>query len=82
MGALPMHPCSLEASFDDVFVGTLHHAGTNRPTVALELRVLHQHLPLAQVLQMLLNSFLLGKIAFKTVSQTQQRVGTSMLEDM
>jgi len=63
-----MYPRSLEASFDDVFIGTFYHAGTNRPAVASELRVLHQRLSFAQVLQMLLNPFVLGKIALETIS--------------
>lgn len=63
MGAFPMHPRSLEASFHDVFVGTFYNARTNRLALLSKLRVLHQCLPLAQVLQMLIHSFLLGKIA-------------------
>jgi hypothetical protein len=76
-----MHPSSLEASFDDVFVGTLHHTGTNRPAVASELRVLHQRLTFPQVIQ-IMNPFLLDKIAPQTISHTQKRTGTSMLEHM
>src|SRR5450755_996750 len=82
MGAFPMHPRSLEASFDDVFVGALHHARTNWPVVASELRVLHQHLSFAQVLQMLLHLFVLSKIALETTSHAQQRTGTAMFEHM
>jgi hypothetical protein len=63
MGALPMHPGPFEASFNHVLVRTLYHAGTNRPVVALECRILHQCFSLAQVVQMLLHPFLLGKIA-------------------
>jgi hypothetical protein len=63
-----MHPGSLEASFDDVFVGTLYHAGTNWPAVALELRILHERLPLEQVVQMLLDPFVSSKIASETIS--------------
>ncbi|HEX9135341.1 MAG TPA: hypothetical protein VF905_00160 [Nitrospirota bacterium] len=57
-----------EASLDDVFIGTLHHARTNRPTVALELRILHQRFPLEQVVQVLLDPFLLSEIPFETIS--------------
>ena len=66
--ALPMHSCPFETGLDDILVGTLHHAGTNWPTVASELRVLHQRFSFAQVLQMLLDSFLLGKIASQAIS--------------
>jgi hypothetical protein len=68
MGAFPMHPSPLETSLDDVFVGTFYHTRTNRPAVSSELRILHQCLSLAQVVQMLVDSFVLGKTAFKTVS--------------
>jgi len=77
-----MHPWPFEASFDDVFVGTLHHARADWPALLSEHRILHQRLSLAQVFQMRPDSFLLGKLAPQTISQTQKRTGTSMFEDM
>jgi hypothetical protein len=82
MAALPMHPGSLEAGLDDVFVSTLHHAGANRPALVSKGGILHQGLSLAQVVQMLLEALALGQLAFKTVSHAQKRAGTSMFEDM
>jgi len=76
------HHCSFETGLDDFLVGTLPHSGTNRPAVASELRVLHQGLSFAQVIQVFTDPFLLGKIAFETTSQTQQRSRTPMFEDM
>jgi hypothetical protein len=77
-----MHPWPFEASFDDVFVGTLHHARTNRPALASKLRVLHQCLSFTQVVQMFVDPLLLGKIAPQTISQMQERSRTSMFEEM
>ncbi len=82
MAALPMHPCSLEAGLDDVFVGALHHAGANRPALVSKGGILHQGLSLAQIVQMLLDALALGQLAFKTVSHAQQETGTSMFEDV
>jgi len=77
-----MHSCPFETGFDDVFVGTLHHTRTNRPPIALELRVLHERFSFAQVIQVLVDSFLLGKLGPQAVSHVQQGSGTSMFENM
>lgn len=82
MAALPMHSGSLEAGLDDVFVGTLHHAGANWPALVSKGRVLHQGLSLAQIVQVLLDAFALRQFATEPVSHAQERAGTSMLEDM
>ncbi|BCL83919.1 hypothetical protein ccbrp13_63840 [Ktedonobacteria bacterium brp13] len=82
MVAFPMHSCPFETSLDDILVGTLYHTGTNRPTIVSELRVLHQHLAFAQVVQVLVNPFSLCKMALQTISHAQQGMGISMLEDM
>jgi hypothetical protein len=77
-----MHPWPFEASFDDVFVSTLHHARTNRPALLSECRISHEGLSLAQVVQMLLDPFVLDKIAFETIGYAQQKTGASVFEDM
>jgi hypothetical protein len=77
-----MHPWPFEASLDDVFVGTLHHARTNGPALLSERRILHQCLSLAQVVQMLLDPFVLSQITPQTISHAQERARTTMFEDM
>src|SRR5579859_5186635 len=52
----------LRSGFDDVFVGTLYHARANRPAIASVLRILHECLSFPQVVQVLVDPFLLGKI--------------------
>ena len=36
VGSFPMHPSPLQTSFDHEFVGTFHHARTNRPPILAE----------------------------------------------
>lgn len=82
MAAFPMHPRSLETHFDDVFVGTLHHAGADRPALVSKGRILHQGFSLAQIVQMLLNTLALRQFAPQLISHAQERDGTSMFEDV
>jgi hypothetical protein len=82
MAALPMHPCSFEANFDDVFVGTLHHARADGPALVSKLRVVHQGFALAQVVQVLLDALALRQFAPQLICQAQERAGTSMFENV
>jgi hypothetical protein len=82
MLAFPVHAWPFETSFDDIFVGTLDHARTNRPAVLAKLRILHQCLSLAQVVQMGVDLFSFCKIAEEMSGHLQQRSRTSMFEDM
>ena len=51
-----MHPSTLEASLDDQFVGTLDQARPNWPALLVELRVLHERFPFAEVTQVLMDA--------------------------
>jgi hypothetical protein len=58
--ALPMHPRPFETSLDDILVGTLHHPRTNGPALLSKCGILHQCISFPQVVQVLLDAFLLG----------------------
>jgi hypothetical protein len=77
-----MHSRPLEARFDDVLVGTLNHSRTDRPAVTLELRILHQSLSLAQVIQLGTHLFFLSEVIGETISHTQEWTGSPMFEHM
>ncbi len=71
-----------KAGFDHVFIRTLHHTRTDRPTLLSELRVLHQRLSSTEVYQMAVFAFLLGNILQEKISHTQERTGATMFKDM
>ncbi len=82
MAALPMHARSFETSLDDEFVGALYHPRADGPALISKLRVAHQGLALAQVVQMLLDPFVLCQFAPEPISHAQERTRTSMFEDV
>lgn len=82
MAALPMHPRSFETSLDDEFVGALHHPRADGPALVSKLRVVHQGLSLAQVVQMLLDALALGQFAPQLICHVQKRTRPSVFEDV
>ena len=49
VGGLPVHTGAFEPGFDDILIGTFHHAAPDRPPLLAKLRVKHLALPLFQI---------------------------------
>ncbi len=82
VGSIPMHPSPLQTSFDHEFVGTFHHARTNRPPILSEGGILHERLSLLQVTQMLANAFQFSQMNRQALAQAKEETGASMFESM
>ena len=75
-------PAPYAPSLDDEFVGTFHHAGANRPALVSKGGIAYQGLSLAEARPDAPGHPSLSQIAPQPTSQMQERMGTSMSEDM
>jgi hypothetical protein len=82
MCRFPVHACPFEMRLHDGFVGTFHRTRTNRPSILLISRIVHQCFTLAQIGEWFFNSLNCLRGGLEARESCQQKARSSVFQQV